>query len=121
MNESDLDQALINLLWFIKNGTISIRRNGIDIISLGSTGEEPIVDLLDIESLRQIMPPISAPFMERMRKMSRKLAASGRNVRVMVEGDFFLNMGSKGTVLKDLEGFVGMFVNRLSRFVKGGK
>lgn len=118
MSESETDLDIFKFLWFIQGGEFVLRRDGINALSISRNGPDPEIDILDINSLRTLVPPINPAYMERMRKISRELAASGKNLRVMVDGDFFLNMGSKGTVLKDLEGFAGMFMNRISKFIK---
>ena len=119
MSESDLDEAFVGLLWLVKGGKILVRRNGVDVISIGRVDSDPAVDIMDINSVESMMPSINPVFMERMRKLSRKLASSNRNVVLTVNRDLFLNFGSKGTIFKDVEGFANLLVKRIGQLLKG--
>ncbi len=114
MSEVDEDLSLAKILWFIKGGKILVRRDGVDIISIRSNGVEPEVDLLNLDSLVELMPVKAPLLMERMRKLSRKMAGSDLNIKVTVNGDLFLNMGKEGSTLKDLEGFASVLMKRLN-------
>ena len=115
MSEVDQDLSLIRLLWSIKSGKLLILRNGVTTISISSNGVDPEINLLDMNSMRELIPPLTPIMMERMRRLSKKMAGSAMNVQVNVDGDLFLNMGSKGSTLKDLEGFASVLMKRLSR------
>ena len=115
MSEVDQDLSLVKLLWFIKGGKLLVRRNGIDTVSISSNGVDPEINLLDMDSIIGLIPPMSPILMERMRRLSKKMAGSAMNVRINVDGGLFLNMGSKGSTLKDLEGFASVLMKRLSR------
>lgn len=118
MNDSDADQALFKLIWLVKGGSLLLRRNGLDTASVSHNGVDPEIDILDVDSAASLMPPINPLFMERMRRISRRFAELDMNVKVLVNGNLFLNMGSKGTIFRDIEGFAGMFMNRLTNIVK---
>lgn len=113
MSESEADRTFFNFLWFIQGGKILLRSDGLEIFSISRNGPDPEIDIRNIESLRKLIPPLTPLFMEKMRKVSKNLASSDRNIRVTVNGDLFLNMGSRGTILKDMEGFMGMVMKRI--------
>lgn len=121
MSEVDSDLSLVKLLWLIKGGKLLIRRNGVDAFSISSNGLEPVIDIRNMDSTRELIPPVTPIFMERMRKLSRKMASSDVNFRITVDGDLFLNMGSKGTTLKDMEGFASVLMKRFSQLKDGRK
>ena len=115
MSEADQDLDLVKQLWFIRGGKIIIRMNGADIVSIISKGAEPQIDILNMDSLIELISARTPFLMDRMRRLSRKMAVSGLNIRVTVNGDPFLNIGKEGSALKDLEGFANMLVKRLNQ------
>lgn len=111
----DSDVNLVNLLWLIKGGRLKIKNNGKGILSIRRAGEDPEIDILDMDYIMSIMPRLSLPVTERMRKLSRSLARSEKNVRITLDGDNFMNLGRDETILGDLEGFADIFLKRIKK------
>ena len=112
MIRNDPDQSLLNLLWLVKGGRLRVRRGSVDAFLLTHNGVDPEVDIRDLDAMKTFLPHLSPSFMERMRKLSRRMAKNDRNVRITVNGKLFLNFGSRGTVVRDIEGFAGMVFKR---------
>lgn len=121
MTRNDPDQSLLELLWLVKGGRLRVKRGGIDAFFLTHNGVDPEIDIHDLDAMKTFLPPITPSFMERMRKLSRRMAESDRNVRVTFEGKLFLNFGSRGTVIRDVEGFAGMVLKRARDLRKNRK
>lgn len=121
MSEADPDLTLLKLLWIVKSGEVLIRMKGVDVLAVRRTGADPEIDVIDMESLEFLTPPITPLFLEKLRKMSRNLSAVQRNIRFLLNGRLVLNFGSRGTVLKDLEGFIGLTLKRGEELLRGRK
>lgn len=118
MTQNDYDRYLFEILQLVTGGRLRVKRNGIDTIFITHNGVDPEIDIRDIDSLKTLLPPITPSFLERMRQLSKEMATANRNVRISSDGDLFLNMGSRGTVIKDLEGFAELALKRADQLMK---
>jgi hypothetical protein len=118
MTRNDPDQSLIKLLWFVKGGRLRVGRDGTEAFYLTHNGVDPEIDIRDLDALKSLLPTVNPSFMERMRKLSKRMAASNRNVRITVNGRLFLNLGSRGTVVKDIGGFARIVLHRAKELRK---
>lgn len=118
MTEIDTDLLLLDLLWFIKGGELTIRRNGVDSISIRSNGIEPELDIRNIDSLKDLIPPVNLFLLSRLNKLSKKVSAKGRNLRIDVNGIFLLNLGAKGGSLNEVEKITGKILKKTKQILK---
>lgn len=121
MTRSDPDQDLLRLLWLVRGGRLCVNRNGVEAFHITHNGVDPELDIRDLDALKSLLTPISPSFMERMRKLSKKMAESNKNIVITFEGKQFLNFGSRGTLVKDVEGFAGMLLKRVKELSKRQK
>lgn len=116
MSDTDPDLFLFKFLRLVKGGQVLIRRNGIDTVTLRNNGVDPEIDILELDSIKEFLPPVTPSFMEKMHRMSKDLAADNINICLKVNSKLFLNLGSRGAVLKDIEGFAGLLMKRVGQF-----
>lgn len=118
----DPDLALLELLWMIKGGSLSIRNNGKNLVSITKSGENPELDIHDLDYILSLMPNArSIPLMEKFRRLSRDLSKSGKNLSIRIEGEPFMNFGKDQNILSDVENFADLFVKKAGSFLKEGR
>lgn len=118
----DPDLALLELLWMIKGGTLSIESNGKEQLSFKKTGDYPEIDIKDFEYVLSLMPnPRRIPLMEKMRRLSRSLSKSGKNLVIKIEGEPFMNFGKEQNMISDVENFADLFMKKAGSLLKEGR
>ena len=115
----DPELAALRLLWAVKGGSVLIRVNGMEILTLSRSGEYPQINILDLDTVASMMPDLNVVFMERMRKLSRKLSREGRNIKIDIDGHLFMNFGSQQNPIKDVGSFLDIMVKRAEKILAG--
>lgn len=118
----DPDLALLELLWSIKGGSLSIKSNGKEQLSISRTGDSPEIDVHDLDYVLSMMPnPRTMPLMEKLRRLSRDLSKADRNLIIKIEGEPFMNFGKQQNILSDVENFADLFMKKAGSFLKEGR
>lgn len=121
MIEGGSDEFLVNLLWCVKGGEITIGKNGVDVFSLNFNGAEPVLDIKDFDTFRDFTPQFNVNFLERVKELSKNISAKGRNLRVTNHGDLILNLGKGATSLNSIEKLAGLMLRRTRKIIKNRK
>ncbi len=121
MIEDDLNNLLINLSWCVIGGELIIARNGHSILSISSKGSDPELDILDIDALKVILPPINLNFLEKITKISRSLSKKGKNLKVSSHGALIINLGTKARALNSAEKLAAFVLEKTTKRFHGKK
>ena len=118
----DPDLALLELLWSIKGGSLSVRSDGKEKLSISRSGNFPEINIHDLEYVLSLMPnPRSVPLMEKLRRLSRSLSKSGKNLVVKIEDEPLMNFGKDQNIISDVENFADLFIKKAGSFIKEGR